>query len=108
MLKYILIVVVLVSETLSKPLRFKVHQKIGPAPKPIKFDGFTRLDIDQYRPPSHLVEFDRMNSVLSAIEADGRAKLEEIEAPFKKVENEYLHSGLHQDAVSAKYQHITV
>jgi hypothetical protein len=107
MFKYILIIFAASSsEAFAKPFRFKAHQKIGPAPKPIKFDGFTHLDIDQYRPPSHLVEFDQILAAQSAIEAEGKAKLVEEEAGFKNVAKEFMESDLHKDAVSAKYEHI--
>jgi hypothetical protein len=82
------------------------HDIVGPRPEPVMFNGLLGIDMDALKPPQSLPELEKFRAEMNEVEqAQHDHIMKELEAA-KKVEQEFLQSDLHKEALHNKLFHI--
>lgn len=78
------------------------HAIVGPKPEPVVFHGFLGLDMDSFKPPQREPGFDEFRKQVDQIEGEEHEHImHELDAT-RKIEQDFLNSDLHKEAVQSK------
>ena len=97
-----IVISVLIAACVANGDFLRRHPIVGPKPEPIVFHGFLGLDMDAFKPPQREPGFDEFRKQVDQVEQEEHDHiLHELDAT-KKIEQDFLNSDLHKEAVHSK------
>ena len=85
------------------PIRKHKHSTVIDLPHKITFNGL-HLDLDQFKPRASETGMDSLKAEIVKIGEKEHQQLQAEQDVIKKVENEFLESDLHKEAMTLKFR----